>query len=141
MIDAYTALGMGWRIAIVVGAAVLTSGGGMFVLAQLPADHFVSRPHVDDTWWRRNLAVWWTLRVVKNLAGMVFLPLGIVLSLPFVPGPGLVFIILGLSLLDFPGKRRIERRLLRLRHVSHFLTRARHHFGKDPFIMEKDHPP
>ena len=38
--------------------------------------------------------------------------LGIVMTLPLVPGPGIVFLLLGVSLVDVPGKRRFQRYLI-----------------------------
>ncbi len=42
---------------------------------------------------------------------------GIVLAMPLVPGQGILTILIGLSLLDFPGKRKMELKLIRLRAV------------------------
>lgn len=39
-------------------------------------------------------------KYIRILAGVVVLVLGIILALPFVPGPGIPFIILGLMLLS-----------------------------------------
>jgi len=38
---------------------------------------------------------------------------GAIMSLPLVPGPGVVTILIGLSLMSFPGKRKLEMRILR----------------------------
>jgi hypothetical protein len=60
------------------------------------------------------------------------------MALPLVPGPGLVFILLGLSLLDFPGKRSLERRLLSVPRVQRFLNEVRERFGRPPLIIDAD---
>ena len=73
--------------------------------------------------------------VLKNLLGLIMLPLGIIMSLPLVPGPGLVFMLLGLSLLNFPGKRKAERALIRRPSVTRVLTKMRARFGKPPFDL------
>ena len=39
----------------------------------------------------------------KNILGLFLVALGVVLSLPGVPGQGLLTILLGIMLLDFPG--------------------------------------
>ena len=51
------------------------------------------------------------------------------MSLPLVPGPGLVFILLGLSLLDFPGKRALQRRVVTRPFVLRVLNKTRTRFG------------
>jgi hypothetical protein len=58
------------------------------------------------------------------------------MALPLVPGPGLVFILIGLSLLDFPGKRSLERRLLAVPTVLRFLNEVRQRFRRPPLLIE-----
>lgn len=45
-------------------------------------------------------------RLVCNIAGLAMLLAGVFLSLPFIPGPGVPLIFLGLALVDWPGKTR-----------------------------------
>ena len=49
-----------------------------------------------------------------------------------------MFVLLGLSLLDFPGKRRLERKLVSRPSVMRFLNDLRASFGKPPFVVEPD---
>jgi hypothetical protein len=49
--------------------------------------------------------------ILKNLLGLIFLLLGILMI--FVPGQGLLTILMGLAMLNFPGKRNAELRLVR----------------------------
>jgi hypothetical protein len=100
----------------------------------MPADHF-SRPPGQGRAARRHPVARWTLLVLKNLIGASIVPLGVLLAVPGVPGPGLVFILIGLSLLDFPGKRRLERRLLATPAVLHFLNRVRVRFRRPPLVL------
>jgi hypothetical protein len=132
--EAYGGLGVTLRIVIIVVIAVVTSVAGVAVLVRLPSNHFLDRTAPPPlTIWRRHPALRITLLVLKNLLGIVVLPLGIVMSLPLVPGPGLVFILLGLSLLDFPGKRALERSLIRRPFVLRMLNNMRFKFGRPPF--------
>jgi hypothetical protein len=138
---AYGGLSLTVKVLVVVGLAVGTTAIGVAVVVWLPADHFSRLP--DPTaGWRRHRVLRWTALLLKNLLGLVLLPLGIFMALPLVPGPGLVFILVGLSLLDFPGKRSLERRLLRLPAVHHFLNRVRHHFKRPPLVVDfqDEHP-
>ncbi|MCK7492419.1 MAG: hypothetical protein MZW92_13070 [Comamonadaceae bacterium] len=55
----------------------------------------------------------WIGVVFKNAAGALLDVLGLPPALlPGIPGRGLLTILIGVMLLDFPGKRRIERRLV-----------------------------
>ena len=44
--------------------------------------------------------------VAKNVAGAVLILLGLVMALPGIPGQGLLTMIIGVTLLDFPGQAR-----------------------------------
>lgn len=87
---------------------VLSVIGLPLVLTRMPTDFF-SRPE------RRRLElaererpVWYVvLRGLKNALGGVLLLLGLLMLV--VPGQGLVTILVALSLLDLPGKRRLQR--------------------------------
>jgi hypothetical protein len=135
----YGGLGMGVRVALIGFIAVATTIGGIAVVVQLPADHFLHPPDPSSyTGWRQHRALRIGWKILKNLLGLFVLPLGIVMSLPLVPGPGLVFVLLGLSLLDFPGKRALERALIRRPTVTRILTQMRARYGKPPFEVDKD---
>jgi len=129
--EAYGRLSFVTKAALIGSVFLITSGFGIAVVVLLPADHFTRGPQ-PGIWWRRHQAIRWTVLVLKNALGAVMFILGIVMSLPLVPGPGLVFILVGLSLLDFPGKRRLERRLLVYPRVRRFLDRVRERFGRPP---------
>jgi hypothetical protein len=127
-------MGLATNAAIAVLAFLVTTGAAVAVVVLMPADHF-SRPPGQDSAARRHPLLRWTLIVLKNVAGLVILPLGVIMALPLVPGPGLVFILVGLSLLDFPGKRSLERRLLAVASVQRFLNRVRERFGRPPLVI------
>ena len=71
----------------------------------------------------------------KNLVGFLLVLLGIFLAVPGVPGQGLLTILLGLILMDFPGKFRLERWLLRRRGVLRTANAVRRRFGKPKFTV------
>jgi hypothetical protein len=121
-------------LGIVLGAALVATAFGVAVVVWLPADHF-SRPPGEDSLARKHPVLRWTLYILKNGLGALILPLGVLMALPLVPGPGLVFILVGLSLLDFPGKRSLERRLLAVPTVHRFLNRVRERFHKPPLVI------
>ena len=87
------------------------------LVARMPANYFIEREPPPDSWRSRYRAVRVTLRVLKDLLGASLVLAGIVLAMPLVPGQGILTILIGLSLLDFPGKRNLELKLIRLRTV------------------------
>ena len=64
--------------------------------------------------------------------------LGIVLSLPGVPGQGLLTILIGVILLDLPGKQRFERRLMMRPAVFTAVNSIRARFGREPLLPPLD---
>src|SRR5262245_45448644 len=110
----------GWHlamftVALAVTSAVISLVAVGFALARLPADYFVNpeaRRPVD-----RHPILKILLTIARNLLGYVLIVLGILLSLPGVPGQGLLTVLIGVMLIDFPGKLRAERWLLTRRGV------------------------
>ena len=126
-----------------VGAAVLISAGtfvgsialSLFVLVKLPENYFHSS-HEREFWTDRHLALRVCGIVAKNLLGLVLVGLGVVMSLPGVPGQGVLTILLGVMLLDFPGKRRLELMLVSRPKVYRIINRLRARFDKPPLILD-----
>ena len=75
--------------------------------------------------------------VAKNLLGLAIVALGIVLSIPGVPGQGLLTILVGLVLLDIPGKRRLVKALARRSWIQRSLNGLRARFGRAPLEFEQ----
>jgi len=72
----------------------------------------------------------------KNILGVFLVVLGIILSIPGVPGQGLLTILLGVVLLDFPGKRHLERKLLSRQEIVKTIDRLRKKFDKPPLELD-----
>ena len=81
----------------------------------------------------------WLRKIGKNLLGIVLVALGVVLALPGVPGQGLLTIFAGILLLDFPGKHRLEGRLMSRPRMFRTVNRIRERFSKLP-LVHPDHP-
>ncbi|MGE3164069.1 MAG: PGPGW domain-containing protein [Planctomycetota bacterium] len=102
-----------------------------WVIARLPADYFLSKRPAEGSWRARHPVVRWVLRGAKNLLGCVFLAAG--LAMLVLPGQGLLTVLIGVALLDFPGKRRLEIRLLRRPLITRSIAWIRRRAGKPPF--------
>jgi hypothetical protein len=106
-----------------------------FILVRLP-------PHYFD---ERHPRPWMpgyhpTIRaggfLVKNLVGFVFLMVGI--ALLFLPGQGILTILLGVSLMDFPGKRYCERKIVGQPTVLNAINALRAKYKKPPLTVKDD---
>ena len=102
------------------------------VLVRLPADYFDTR--VPRTWMKHHHPVLKILgHVLKNTFGTVFLFAGILML--FLPGQGILTMLIGISLLDFPGKRVLEARLIGRPSLLRAINRVRARFGKQPLVI------
>lgn len=136
-------LGLNWSFWLWSGALFLVTFAVTFaasltlvgvLLVKLPPTYFLDR-HQRDLWIDQHPAVRWSGIVLKNALGIALIALGALLSLPGIPGQGLLTILLGVMLLDFPGKRRLERRLIGMPRVLDRVNRLRARFGKPPLVL------
>jgi len=70
--------------------------------------------------------------------GVVVILVGLIMSLPGVAGQGVLTILLGLSLTDFPGQRRLELRIVCQPLIFKAITRIREKAGKPPLLTPGD---
>src|SRR5215210_4318106 len=82
------------------------------VMVKIPENYFSSH-YQQDFMPNSRFLVRWGVVIAKNLLGVFLVILGIILSLPGVPGQGLLTILLGLIMLDIPGKRPLEARIIK----------------------------
>jgi hypothetical protein len=106
-----------------------------FILIRIPPDYFhKDRPReflADRSPFIRALAGFG-----KNLLGVLLVALGIVMSVPGVPGQGILTILLGIMLLDFPRKRDLEYKLVSRPPVFQAINKLRQRFGKPGLVLD-----
>ncbi len=98
------------------------------VVANLPADYFVRDKRDPAHQKRQHPAVWVLLTVFKNVFGFALIGAGIAMLV--LPGQGILTILMGVALANFPGKFTLERRLVRQPKVARGLNRIRAMAGK-----------
>jgi hypothetical protein len=130
---------VGLLASLVLFAAGLA--GVVFFLVKLPAAYFAGDEPQKPFWGDRHPILRWTGRILKNVAGVVVVVLGFVMALPGVPGPGVFTMLLGVMLLDYPGKRRFERWVIRRPRLHATADRIRRRYGKPPLILDEETPP
>lgn len=114
---------------VAVGSAALLLVGLValpWVLIRLPDDHYLRPPA------RRHPALW----ALRNAFGVVVLLAGAAMLV--LPGQGLLTLLAGLMLVDFPGKRRLEVRLLRRPSVRAAVDRIRARAGRGPLELPEE---
>jgi hypothetical protein len=99
------------------------------ILVKIPPDYFKEdRP--NKFWSGQHQAIRLLGLIGKNLLGIVLVALGIVMSVPGVPGQGILTILLGIMLLDIPGRQKLERKIVSQPRVLKSINKLRHRFGK-----------
>jgi hypothetical protein len=91
------------------------------VLTRLPADYFSEERRERFARDARHHPLRWPLVIAKNALGAVLLP-----------GQGLLTLLVGLLFIDFPGKYRLERRLIGGPRVLRAINALRKRWNKPP---------
>jgi putative transmembrane protein PGPGW len=106
-----------------------------YILVRLPADYFdirIPRPWMED----HHPILRVMGHIVKNAVGAIFLFAGFLML--FLPGQGVLTMVIGVSMLDFPGKRKVEATLIGQPTVLGVINSMREKFGKPPLILAPD---
>jgi hypothetical protein len=132
--------GLTWR-SVLIGIAIflvtfsVSLGIVSLILVKIPADYFRHNHH-SKFWAGRPPVIRILALIGKNILGWMLIVIGIILSLPGVPGQGLLTVLLGVMLVDFPGKHRLEQKLLHRPAIKNSINRLRARFGKRPLELD-----
>ena len=127
------------KIAIGIGLFVLSFSLSIaaiaVVMVKIPENYFSShyeRDFLPDS----PFLVRWGAVILKNLLGVLLIVVGIILSLPGVPGQGLLTILLGLIMLDIPGKRPLEAKIIQRPTILSTINNLRARYNKPPLLLD-----
>ena len=137
MFDGWGWRQLAWGAGLFVVSLAVTSVIMVVLLLRIRQDHLLEAPASRRPLnWRE-----WARKIAKNTLGAVLVLVGMVLSLPGVPGQGLLTIFAGMLLLDFPGKHHLECRLMRRDRLFHAINAVRARFGKPALLRPPDFGP
>lgn len=106
-----------------------------YILVRIPADYFDVR--VPRHWMQNHHPILRMMgHIAKNAVGAIFLFAGFLML--FLPGQGILTMLIGVSMLDFPGKRKIEAKMIGQRTVLGVINGMRDKFGKPPLVLAPD---
>jgi hypothetical protein len=103
------------------------------VMVKIPADYFspnYQHHFLPNSPWLTR----WGAVVAKNVAGLLLVIAGIVMLIG--PGQGILTILIGLILMDIPGKRPIEARLIKRPVILAAVNNFRAKYNKPPLVMD-----
>ncbi|RUM82786.1 MAG: hypothetical protein DSZ19_04010 [Candidatus Thioglobus sp.] len=98
------------------------------LLGKIPQDYFI---HTNQHKVEINHLGHLIIVVIRTLIGFVLLIAGIIMLVT--PGQGIISILLGLFLMEFPGKRKLELKLINHEPTFKALNWLRGKANKDPF--------
>ena len=118
--------------AFIIVTTLTTFASISMLLISLPSDYFTRKKRVSRI---KNPILRLFLSFLKNVCGAVFLIAGFIMI--FTPGPGILSTLVGVILCDFPGKRRIERKIIARPRVLSMINRIRTRYNR-PVLMLDD---
>ena len=126
-LQSHTALIGWWALAL---SSVMFVGGLVLMpvlIIRMSPDYFLHPEPPAESWRSRHPALRNGTLVIKNVVGVFLLLAG--LAMLVLPGQGIITILVAISLLNFPGKRTLELRIVRqgpvLQAINWIRTRAR----------------
>lgn len=107
------------------------------IIVGIPEDYFAHGRRGPTRWRESHPAIRMAALAGKNLLGAVFIASGI--AMLFLPGQGLMTILIGLMLTNFPGKLALEKWIIRRKTVKRAVDWLRYRYGK-PSLRVHDGP-
>ena len=102
------------------------------ILIRLPDDYFDLR--IPRCWMKDHHPVLRILGLIaKNIVGGVFLLAGFIML--FLPGQGILTMLIGISFMDFPKKRLLEAKIIEQPAILSTINTMRQKCNKSPLIL------
>ncbi len=105
------------------------------LVARIPSDYFSHKKRHKAPWSNKHPGIRGLMIIGKNLIGYVFVVAGIIMLM--LPGQGILTIVIGITLLDFPGKYRLERWVVSRRPVLRSINWVRRRAKRGPLVIDK----
>ncbi len=121
---------LGWLVALSVATFVGSLIAIPLFVVRIPEDYFARQDAVPLSWWEHHPVLRWVVTGLKNIAGWIFILAGVAMLV--LPGQGLITMLVGVMLIDFPGKFRVERWLAGRRPLMRALNWIRRRAGRTP---------
>ncbi len=106
--------------------------GLSWLISIIPHNYFVDKKRVSLIK-VKNPLMWLPIIIIKNSIGLVLILFGILMLI--LPGQGVLTIITGLIFLDYPGKFRFERSLVRNKLILNSMNWIRRKLDKPDLII------
>jgi hypothetical protein len=103
------------------------------LVVRIPSDYFAHGKRTGEIWAGRYAAERWIILIAKNMLGYILVAAGIIMLV--LPGQGILTIVIGMALLNFPGKYRLEKWIVSRHKVLQSINWIRRRAGKKPLVL------
>ncbi len=103
------------------------------LVVRMQADYFLAERDAEQSMGVRHPAWRVTGVALKNFAGALLVIGGLLMCV--LPGQGLLTILIGLAVMDFPGKRKLELWLIRRKPVHWAIDKMRQKAARPPLVL------
>lgn len=117
-----------------VGTAVVLP----WLLVKIPPDYFVRKKRSRSRLRDRHPVMGLLVVIFRNFIGLIFVLSGIAMLLT--PGQGLLTILIGFVIMDFPGKYRMQRWIISRGSVRRSINWLRRKAGAQELIEQAEEP-
>jgi len=108
-----------------------------WLVAQIPYDYFAHEDREPPRWKQFHPVFRAMVLLLKNITGFTLLLAGVAMLV--LPGQGLLSILMGLVLMDYPGKFHFERKIVSRPKLLKFINWLRKKQHQPPLILEVSH--
>lgn len=105
-----------------------------WIVIKIPENYFHQKYRVQVSKKSSHPLFAQLLAGLKNIAGFIFVVLGILMLV--LPGQGILTILMGIFIMNFPGKYKLERKIVALPRVLKSLNWIRSKANKPPLMIE-----
>jgi hypothetical protein len=102
-----------------------------FLISRASAGYFLIHPSIVEQRHKRHPVIALVIKIIRNSLGGLLCFAGFMML--FLPGQGLLTILIGVSLLDVPGRQKVLNRLIHRHAIQHALNWIRRKTGRPPF--------
>ncbi|MGI8605488.1 MAG: PGPGW domain-containing protein [Verrucomicrobiales bacterium] len=119
----------GFGVVISIGTLIAIP----IVIVRMAPDYFLEDRDLDSSLAGQRPVLRWAGLILKNVVAVLLIVAGIAMIV--LPGQGLLTILIGLMICNFPGKRRVQLRILRIKAVGRAMNGLRAKFGRPPLEL------
>lgn len=99
-----------------------------YIIIRIPEDYFI----YERRSYKKNFN-FFLIRIFKNFFGFTLFLLGFIML--FTPGQGLLTLFVGFIMINFPGKYKFEKRLIKNKKIYNFINKIRKRYNKPPLKL------